>query len=91
MYIKRITTDDNNIDVNTMASLRGILLVAGVDAAAAAIYDALTVTGTAKLNIKAPAGTSFYLPIPGDNGFAFRVGASVDVTGTTPEAYFFFE
>lgn len=91
MYIKPVTADNNDIDVKVMASLRGILLVAGVDAAQLDVYDALTVTGTPKLTIKTPAGTSFFLPIPGDNGLSLKVGGSVDVTGTSPLAYLFFE
>lgn len=89
MYLKRLTADDNNIDVNALATVRGILLTPGSDAATAAIYDALTVTGNPIFKIKAPAGQSVFIPFT--DGFDFKTGISVDVTGTDPELYLYLE
>lgn len=91
MYIKRITADNDDIDVKAFASLKGILLTAGSDAAAIALYDSLTVTGTDKFSIKAATGTSFFVPIPSDFGQNFKTGVSVDITGTSAVAYLYFE
>lgn len=89
MYIKRITADDNNIDVKEFATLKGILLTPGSDAATAALYDSLTVTGTDIISVKAPAGQSVYVPF--DEDVTAKTGMSVDLTGTSPLLYLFFE
>ena len=90
MYIKRVTADDDDIDVSAFASLKGVLLTPGSDAATAAIYDAAAVAGaTPIIKVKAPSDASVYVPF--DEDVVAKTAVSVDLTGTDPELYLFFE
>lgn len=74
-------TANTNAAIAAGARIWAVVLSAGSDASAVAIYNAATVTGTAVLNLTAlAAGTSPVLNIPG--GMIFDVGVSVGMTGT---------
>jgi len=95
MYVKKLTADNDDIDVKAYASLKGILLTAGSDAATAIIYDAETVAagasaGSDLATVKVVAGTSVYVPFM-DGCLVGKSAISVDVSGTSPLLYLYFE
>jgi hypothetical protein len=82
MEIIRVSADNNDIDLAAFTKVLGAWLVGGSDAATADVYDAATVTGTAKFQLKAAINTcSPYLNF-GHPGVPFKTAISVDLTGT---------
>lgn len=87
MRLIAVSADNNDIDLKAYTKVVSAVLTAGDAAdATAAIYDSLTVTGTAVLTLKAVLKTSapFHL---GCNGATFQTGISVDMTGTGAVLY----
>lgn len=91
MRIVRIAADDNDVGLAADSRILGGFLTAGDAAdATAAIYDALTVTGTDIFSIKAVQKTTspcieFETPV------LFRTGVSVDMTGAGAVLHLFVE
>ncbi len=91
MEIIAISADNDNIDLGAFSKVLGAVLTAGDAAdATAAIYDSLTVTGTAKLTLKAAQKTSCPVHV-GQPGALFKTGISVDMTGANAILYLFVE
>ena len=90
MELIRIAADNNDIDRAAFSKILGVYLTAGSDAASIDIHDALTVTGSPKISIKAATATSaqFNFQTP---GVVFRTGVSVNITGTDAVAYLMVE
>lgn len=91
MELITISADNNDIDRAPFTKLLGVYLTPGSDAATIAVYDAATVTGTAKVILKGSvAGKSeaFYFGYP---GIPFKTAISVDITGTSAVAYLLVE
>ena len=82
MEIIRIAADVNNVGLAGFTKICGAWLVGGSDAATADVYDALTVTGTPKFTLKAPANTCSPYIAFGYPGVPFKTAISVDLTGT---------
>ena len=78
-------------DVSTDALFSGpgviqaITLAAGSTAATATLYDAVTQTGTALWEVKAPADESVSITFPA--GLRIGTGISITLTGTGAVAY----
>ena len=81
--ILRVSADDNDVEGRApFTKIIGAWLVGGSDAATADVYDALTVTGTAKFTLKAAINTASAYLYFGKPGVPFKTGISVDLTGT---------
>lgn len=88
MEIVAVSANNDNIDLAAFTKVVGAFLVAGSDAATAAVFDYLTQSGsTAKFTLKAAAASmSPYLDF-GKPGIPFKTAISVTLTGTSPILY----
>jgi len=92
MTYKRINANNDDIDVEEGARIRGVLLTAGSNAATLTLFRGATqVAGEEMLVIGAPAAkTSFFMPIA-EPGLFVQGKMSVTITGTSADAYLYYE
>jgi hypothetical protein len=87
METVRVAADLTASTLAPFTKVVGAYLVGGSVASSALIYDALTVTGTDKLSLKAAIDTtSPYLNF-GALGITFKTGVTVDITGAGAVLY----
>jgi len=91
MYVKKLTADNDDIDVSAYASLCGAVLVAAAADASVIIYDGATVAGgTDIMKLAAVIGTTVS-PNLGGKQIPLKAGASVDITGAGAVLYLYFD
>lgn len=93
MTYKEITASTNNVFVGVTAGrrIRALLLMAGIDAASAVVFDALTQVAPTVATLKALANDSKPMEFPGEQGLPLNTGLSVTLTGTAPKLYVYYD
>lgn len=89
MELLRVAASTDGVATRDFTRVKGVILVAGSDAASASIFDAETQAGTAKVTIKAPAADTRQIDFEGC--VPFKSGISVTLTGTSPVLYLMVE
>lgn len=89
MELIRVAANTDGVTTVDFTKVKGLILVAGSDAASASVFDAETQTGTAKATIKAPANDTRQIDFEGC--LPFKTGISVTLTGTSPVLYIMVE
>lgn len=85
----RISASTDAVTLHSFTKVCSIVLVSGIDAASALIYDAVTQTGTDRLSVKCPATDCRQIEL--EDGVTFRNGISVTLSGTNPVLYLIVE
>ena len=87
--VKRLAAD-GQLNGTDEVWIKGIQLVAGADAATLEITEDADGSGTNVLVVKCPANDSKWVDLSGVGGLSLSQGYG-DLSGTSPEAYIFWE